>query len=137
MQQLAQDLRRAKRSGESFILGFVDLDGLKTTNDVLGHAAGDRLLVRVVATMRAHLRSHDLIVRFGGDEFLCGMKDISTEEAATLFARVQADLSASKGSVTVGLAELAEQDSLDDLVMRANATMHAKRKQHHHRRSTR
>ena len=137
VQQLAQDLNHAKRSGESFVLGFLDLDGLKATNDLLGHAAGDRLLVRVVATMRAHLRSDDLIVRFGGDEFLCGMKRVSTEDAAELFARIQADFSADNGSVTVGLAELSEQDSLDDLVMRANAAMHAKRKQHHHRRSTR
>jgi diguanylate cyclase (GGDEF)-like protein len=103
------------------------VDGLKATNDLLGHAAGDRLLVRVVATMRSHLRSHDLIVRFGGDEFLCGMKDVGVEEAAKLFARIQADLPAGQGSVTVGLAELTEQDSLDALVVRANGAMHAKR----------
>ena len=136
MQQLAQDLTRAKKAGESFVLGFVDLDGLKATNDLLGHAAGDRLLARVVATMRAHLRSDDLIVRFGGDEFLCGMKRVSTEDAAEIFARIQADLSADKGSVTVGLAELTEQDSLDDLVMRANTAMQVKR-QRHYRKSAR
>jgi len=136
MQQLALDLARAKRSGEPFVLGFVDVDGLKATNDLLGHTAGDRLLIRVVATIRAHLRPHDLIVRFGGDEFVCGIEHLSKEEAAKVFARIRADLSASNASVTVGLAELTDPDSLDDLVMRANAAMHAKR-QRHHRKSTR
>jgi diguanylate cyclase (GGDEF)-like protein len=134
MQQLEEDLTRVKSSGESFVLGFLDLDGLKATNDALGHAAGDRLLVRVVATMRANLRSHDLIVRFGGDEFLCGMEQVSMEEAAEIFTRIQADLSASEASVTVGLAQLTERDSLDDLVMRANAAMHTKRTRHHRKR---
>ena len=136
MERLALDLARAKSSGESFVLGFVDVDGLKATNDLLGHSGGDRLLVRVAATMRAHLRPDDLVVRFGGDEFLCGMKHVSAEEAAKRFTQIRADLAESKASVTVGLAELTDQDSLDDLVMRANGAMHAKR-QRHYRKSTR
>ena len=64
-------MARAKRTQRSFVLAFIDVDGLKTTNDSLGHAAGDELLRRVVDTVRDHLRSYDLIVRFGGDEFLC------------------------------------------------------------------
>jgi GGDEF domain-containing protein len=80
--------------------------------------------------MRAHFRRpYDLIVRVGGDEFLCGIQNISTEEASKRFERINADLSDAGSSVTVGLAELTEADSLEDLIVRANAALRAKRQQ--------
>ena len=50
-------MARAQRTQRSFVLAFIDVDALKTTNDSLGHAAGDELLCRVVDTVRDHLRS--------------------------------------------------------------------------------
>ncbi len=53
-----------------------------TVNDQSGHAAGDRLLHHVARTLQAQLRPHDLIIRFGGDEFICvtaglGQRDVA------------------------------------------------------------
>ena len=130
LMELERDTTKAKRNGQSFVLAFIDVDSLKATNDSLGHSAGDQLLRTVVDTIRGHVRPYDLIVRYGGDEFLCGLLDVNTTEAAKRFARVNSDLQATRQvSVTAGLAVLSPQDSLDDLIARADDAMYQKRGQ--------
>ena len=119
---------RAKRTKNPFALAFVDVDDLKARNDSLGHTAGDQLLRSTVDSIRANLRSYDLIVRFGGDEFLCGVTDVTVAEAGKRFSRVNAELAASRqASITVGLAELEADDALEDLVERADQALYRER----------
>lgn len=126
--ELERETSRVMRTGGSLTLAFVDLDGLKVVNDSLGHAAGDRLLRRTVESMRAHLRSYDLIVRFGGDEFVCSFVDLSAVEAAKRFDAVNADLAETgDGSITFGLAELQPDDSLAGLIARADDALYRDR----------
>lgn len=121
-------MMRAKRIKQPFILAFVDVDGLKATNDSLGHAAGDQLLHGVAETLRAYLRSYDLVIRFGGDEFICALMDLSFEEADKRFALIDKNLSATHhGSITVGLAMLEQDDSLEELIARADEALYEKR----------
>lgn len=80
--ELEREVVKAKRTAQRFVLGFLDVDALKTTNDTKGHAAGDELLSDVVAAVQGVLREYDLIVRYGGDEFLVGLMDLSAAEAA-------------------------------------------------------
>jgi diguanylate cyclase (GGDEF)-like protein len=89
------DWGQEKRSTSA--LAFVDLDGLKSTNDRFGHAAGDELLRRTVDTIRTQLRSHDLIVRFGGDEFVCVLLDVNLSEASRRFETIRAELAKNQG----------------------------------------
>ena len=129
MVELARELARAKRTQRPLVVAFIDVDGLKATNDSLGHAAGDELLRRVVTTLRTHFRPYDLIVRFGGDEFVCAMPDSSIETAAARFSLVNADLAGARphSSVSTGLAELTDSDGLDDMIARADAALRAER----------
>jgi diguanylate cyclase (GGDEF)-like protein len=71
-----------------------DVVGLKG-NDSKGHAVGDELLKRVVTLIASQLRSYDLIIRLGGDEFLCAMTDMTLSEARRRFDQVGAVLAAS------------------------------------------
>ncbi|MFD0738825.1 diguanylate cyclase domain-containing protein [Lysobacter koreensis] len=74
-QQLAHSIAMAE-GGESFVLFVLDLDNLKPINDAHGHDAGDRVLVSLVDSARARcLGEHDWIGRWGGDEFLIGLRD--------------------------------------------------------------
>ena len=130
MVELERELLRAKRTQRPFTLVFVDVDDLKGMNDSHGHIAGDRLLRETADAIRAHLRSYDLIVRFGGDEFLCGLLDMSKADAAERFALVNADLAEThNASVTVGLAELEADDSLESLIAHADQVMYRARQQ--------
>ncbi|HEX5804214.1 MAG TPA: EAL domain-containing protein [Azospira sp.] len=68
--RLARALERADTRGEKLAVAFLDLDNFKFVNDSLGHAAGDLLLVEVASRLRACLGDDDLVVRYGGDEFV-------------------------------------------------------------------
>lgn len=128
---LRRELERAKRSdGEGMVLGFFDLDGLKLKNERHGHAAGDKLLLDFVVALRANLRVYDLLVRWGGDEFICAIP-----EADVNIARRRIDLVRERfaeqhpgASFSVGLAVPRDEDTLESLLGRAdNELMRAKR----------
>src|SRR5207237_4161487 len=71
-------------------VAFLDIDGFKSVNDSLGHAAGDELLVVVADRLRAAVRGRDIVGRFGGDEFLIVCPDVGDPaEALALAQRVQ------------------------------------------------
>jgi diguanylate cyclase (GGDEF)-like protein len=132
MLALERDIARTKRTRQPFTLAFVDVDNLKAANLSGGHAAGDHVLRTTVAAIRRHLRTYDLVVRFGGDEFLCGMMDVTADQAARRFSRVNEALAAERASVTVGIAELdGDGDAcLDDLIALADAAMYDERARH-------
>ena len=127
--ELVRDIARAARDDEPLVLAFIDVDGLKAVNDSSGHAAGDRLLLEVADVLRAKTRSHDLLIRYGGDEFVCAISGLTSGEAALRFAEVNASLATApeQGSVTVGLADMRVGDSPDGLVARADADLYRKR----------
>jgi diguanylate cyclase (GGDEF)-like protein len=122
--ELEREMMRAKRTGHPFVVAFLDVDGLKAINDSLGHDAGDQLLRRVVDCTRSQLRSYDLIVRFGGDEFVCGLSNLRQREATERFERINASLAEHDSSITVGLAELEDGDSLVELIARADKALY-------------
>jgi len=128
--ELQREIARAQRTNQPLALAFVDVDGLKGTNDTLGHGAGDRRLREAADAIRGYLRPYDLIVRFGGDEFLCALAGVTKADAAKRFTRVSADLAASDhlASVTIGFTELEADDALEDLIARADDAMYSERR---------
>jgi diguanylate cyclase (GGDEF)-like protein len=129
MEQLERELERARRAGEGLVVAFVDVDGLKQVNDTAGHLAGDALLIAVADSLRACLRSYDLILRFGGDEFVCALPNASLEQVRGRFSEVSRFLDAcpAAGSITAGFTELRAGDRADDLIRRADADLLAQR----------
>src|SRR5205807_2534368 len=127
---LEHELNRARRSDGQLVLAFVDVDGLKPTNDVHGHAAGDQLLRDVARALRTGLRSYDLVIRYGGDEFLCALPGTDIEGARRRFDEVARDLAQRnpRASVSMGLAALEQGDTLGELTARADAALYAERR---------
>ncbi|WP_157738632.1 EAL domain-containing protein [Labrenzia sp. VG12] len=75
--RLNQAMARAKRHDHHIAVVFIDLDGFKTVNDTLGHAAGDSLLVATSRRLKSMLRSEDTLARIGGDEFVAIITDLN------------------------------------------------------------
>lgn len=126
---LQREIDRVRRSDGRLVLAYVDVDGLKTINDDHGHAAGDQLLRDVAAALLNGLRSYDIVIRHGGDEFVCALPGTNLDGAKRRFDQVARKLAENNpgASMSTGLAELADPDTLDELTARADAALYARR----------
>jgi diguanylate cyclase (GGDEF)-like protein len=127
---LQREMDRTRRSGEQLIVAFVDVDGLKAVNDRDGHAAGDALLLTVVSLVTEEFRSYDLMLRFGGDEFVCSFSGDGLDEIDKRFKRVSVRLGqvAAGASISVGVSQRRAEDTIETLLDRADAQMIATRR---------
>ncbi|MDE2223264.1 MAG: GGDEF domain-containing protein [Candidatus Omnitrophica bacterium] len=78
---LNKKISGCEKNRASFYLIIFDVDHFKEINDNYGHAFGDKVLVKVVETVKNNIRSNDVIGRFGGDEFVIIFLDHPTKEA--------------------------------------------------------
>lgn len=123
-QMLSREIDRARRTGGQLVVCFVDVDRLKAINDRDGHAAGDRVLEVVANSIREHIRSFDVVFRYGGDEFVCGLSGVALAGARARFDQIAQLIRAETGvEISTGLALLADGDDPDDVVQRADAAM--------------
>ncbi len=91
-------LRLAGRTGNRFVLFFVDVDDLKVINDRFGHHQGDQALVRTAAVLRQTFRQSDVVARLGGDEFVILALDGAGDGGAAMQRRLTASLAEANGS---------------------------------------
>lgn len=110
------------QSQASHYVMLLDIDHFKAYNDNYGHSMGDQALVRVSAAIRDAVRSRDVVVRYGGEEFLVLMSDVNQEYAIRMAERIQTQVRnlniphhfnaqvSTSVTVSAGLSALAEGD---------------------------
>jgi diguanylate cyclase (GGDEF)-like protein len=124
---LNNEMIRAKRADGPLIIAFIDVNGLKTINDRHGHGAGDALLHEVAVAIRLRLRPYDPIVRVGGDEFVCAVSGVEMGAARARFDEIRAAIAG--GSISVGLAAMEPEDTLEALIERSDAELRSGRRE--------
>ncbi|MEP7157822.1 MAG: sensor domain-containing diguanylate cyclase [Chloroflexota bacterium] len=86
--RLRQEVARSARGHSPLALLMMDLDKFKPINDRYGHADGDRVLHSIGATIKAAVRTNDIVARYGGDEFVVLMAETSVQHAELVARRV-------------------------------------------------
>ncbi|WP_421118366.1 EAL domain-containing protein [Aquihabitans daechungensis] len=134
LDRLDHALARRERNGSEIALLFCDIDRFKVVNDSLGHNIGDQLLVAFAQRFRSVVAPGDTVARFGGDEFVVLIEDVTTPTHAASVAQELADalaqpflLPAGKEvylTVSIGLAGATDHRTGDAWLRDADAAMY-------------
>jgi len=127
--RLHEEIERAKRGGRPLSLLVIDSDSLKDVNDRYGHEAGNRHLIAIAQAVQSHVRTSDVVARFGGDEFLVLQPDATPDAAAIVAERIRVAVAAARvaagedahvsGSVSIGVAGYPRSASDEDSLFRS------------------
>ncbi|MHC5209815.1 MAG: GGDEF domain-containing response regulator [Planctomycetota bacterium] len=134
-ERLDELMSQCRRYGRLLSVVLLDIDHFKRVNDTLGHAAGDEVLRHVTRELRSASRASDIVVRWGGEEFLFIFPETDLSQAATIVDRFRARLAeapillnVAKTSMPLtisgGIAELEEHDTRETFVERADQALY-------------
>jgi diguanylate cyclase (GGDEF)-like protein len=133
-----REIMRIRRTGSMLSLLVLDIDHFKIINDRDGHAVGDQVLIDVVLKAETALRGADCFARLGGEEFAVLLPDTDRAAALLVAERLRTMLAkpAAAGNpymktatpdytVSIGLAMLRDGETLEELIMRADAALYS------------
>lgn len=132
-----QQLKVARRRGNSLLLFFADVDHLKNINDTYGHMEGDLALVRAADALEQTFRNSDILARLSGDEFAVVALEASSEDQDAILLRlkhriqkVSAEEQRYELSMSVGMVRFDPKHdaSLGDLLSRADRAMYEEKR---------
>ncbi len=127
-----QGLSRASRASQPVAVVMIDLDHFKNVNDTHGHLVGDRVLREVADALGVELRGHDLLGRFGGEEFVAFLEGPTAEQAVEISERLRhciasitiTDIPSVTGSIGVAFCTPPRQANLADLLQVADTALY-------------
>lgn len=128
-------LATARRSGQSSLIFYADLDGLKLINDTMGHSVGSTAIVRTAEILGRTFRNSDVVARMGGDEFVILAQNASSDQGAIMLDRLRENIRIANAqnsepyrlSLSVGTVLVDSKNdylSVDELVSNADAAMY-------------
>ena len=138
--RLKEEVLRTRRYGHQLALIMIDSDSLKVVNDRFGHEEGNRHLVELARAIKEHVRSTDIVARFGGDEFLILQPETNQAAALATAERIRETFhercfASSTGdllgvSVSAGVASLGESATdAEDLFRQADIALYVAKRQ--------
>jgi len=133
MERMEQEVFRTKRTNRIFSLVLTDIDFFKKVNDTYGHDCGDFILKSLSKLMMETLRHQDVLVRWGGEEFLILLPETGTEGATVVSEKIRKKVEDSsfiyndkeiKITMTFGVAEYSTTERIDDTIIRADKRLY-------------
>jgi len=126
---LEKFLPASERSGHPFCLILLDIDHFKKYNDSMGHNAGDEMLINVANVMLECSRNQDLVIRYGGEEFLIVLPLTNIEDAEVLAERIRIAVKL-KTDVTIsaGIVEYHDHINFEQLLEMADKALYSAKK---------
>mgnify|MGYP001009899994 CR=1 FL=1 len=130
---IEQTLSQIRRKPEPLCLILIDIDHFKEINDRHGHQAGDLVLQRIAERISSCLRDSDLTFRWGGEEFLAVLRDCESKDALRIAEKLRDAVAESRtaigktevsATISLGIAERCEAESIDALIGRADRALY-------------
>ncbi len=132
--KIRQTLNEFNRHKDPMALMFIDIDHFKKFNDNYGHTIGDRVLESVASSIESSIRNSDSLYRFGGEEFVVLLHKCDETQSQRVAEKVRMQVEKDyyidgdrqlKVTISVGVANFKEGESMDQLVDRADQAMYA------------
>lgn len=132
-EELEREQARSKRTEQNYTVILFDIDHFKHVNDNYGHSVGDDVLIEISKTAKNFLRDGDIVGRWGGEEFLCVLPEMTMEQSMIVADRLRTTIHKtvihSDGreltiSVSMGVASFSDGDSCDEIVKMADARLY-------------
>lgn len=130
-----REIKRCRMDGDALCLAILDVDHFKRYNDGYGHIVGDHVLSVISETLRQHLRPNDMLVRYGGDEFVMLLPQSSLKEGVDIAERLRTSVSVlslgvteegelPSATVSLGISQMQDEDTLQGLISRADEALY-------------
>jgi diguanylate cyclase len=142
--KIRENFENYRSQKREFSIIVFDVDRFKDINDKLGHIAGDKVLKKISECLEESFRKDDFIARYGGDEFIVIIEDLTEEMARQRIEVFNKNLKKRRSvsqkhweinlSVSSGTAKIMEGDTIESLIDRADKAMYVSRrarKDHH------
>lgn len=138
-EMLARQMKRSLVNTDPLSLLMIDADHFKMINDDHGHAVGDQVLRGLAVVMMNGVRPTDLVARYGGEEFVIILPGTDLAGARVVAGRTRRMIAAAKLittvpaaspsiTVSIGVAQMREAESIDELITRADAALYLAKK---------
>ena len=127
------NIEQARRYKHKMSFGILDIDYFKRINDTYGHNVGDTILQEFVEIIQENIRDTDIFARFGGEEFVICFTETEKGSAYTVCERIREAIEKNifevndhkiVATVTIGISEFEEEDTLDTLMIRADQALY-------------
>jgi diguanylate cyclase (GGDEF)-like protein len=131
------EVTRAHRQKLDLAIGICDIDSFKQVNDTYGHLVGDDVLCSITNRLQTCLRDYDYLARFGGEEFIILAPGLKAKDRLQFFERLRKAIEEEplntrngkvKITISIGVHNLRQQDSIDSLLSTADNALYKAKK---------
>ena len=132
-QRLAEEISRSHRHARPLTVLLLDLNGLKATNDTLGHPAGDQVIKHFAELLQKAIRGSDVAVRMGGDEFLAVLPECKPAEVHLVLNRLGGKKTDFDGQTidllfSAGWTDYIPGEAPEEMLKRADAALYTNKR---------